>query len=218
MPTESQQIELLRAEIAKLQKQLKKAESKCEQAEMRAQKTEKRLQCVEQQRDVAQERFKKSHVTFCFAHYDTLKLLNTSLDMLAEYCPDILRSQAKRLQWLVNKVYNDLDDVLQTGREASLSYLLSVGPESLDKLFASVADKTPPQVFKETENSIAKRVVSIAVQEHKANTVMSPFSEGAVVAAQRHPEDALLQAAARVVQTQAAPAKNGQACRCCRQW
>lgn len=140
MPTESQQIELLRAEIAKLQKQLKKAESKCEQGEMRAQKTEKRLQCVEQQRDVAQERFKKSHVTFCFAHYDTLKLLNTSLDMLAEYCPDILRSQAKRLQWLVNKVYNDLDDVLQTGREAFLSYLLSVGPESLDKLFASVAD------------------------------------------------------------------------------
>lgn len=69
-------------------------------------------------------------------------VLNASLDMLAVYCPDVPRAQARRLQWLVNKVYNDLDDVLQTGREAFLSYLLSVGPESQDKLFASVADKT----------------------------------------------------------------------------
>ncbi len=108
---------------------------------------------------------------------------------------------------MVNKVYNDLDDVLQTGREAFLSYLLSVGPESLDKLFASVADKTQQQVFRETGNDIAKQVVSIAVQEHKANTVLSPLAEGAVAAAQKHPDDALLQATARVVQTQAAPVK-----------
>lgn len=108
---------------------------------------------------------------------------------------------------MVNKVYNDLDDVLQTGREAFLSYLLSVGPESLDKLFASVADKTQQQVFQETENSIAKQVVSIAVQEHKANTVLSPLAEGAVAATQKHPDDALLQATARVVQTQAASVK-----------
>lgn len=94
-----------------------------------------------------------------------LKPLNASLAM---YCHDVPRAQARRLQWLVNKVYNDLDDVLQTGREAFLSYLLSVGPESLDKLLASVADKTQQQVFQETENSIAKQVVSIAVQEHKA--------------------------------------------------
>lgn len=171
---------------------------------------------MEKQRDSAQERFKQSHVTFCFAHHDTLKLLNVSLDMLAMYCPDVPRAQARRLQWLVNKVYNDLNDVLQTGREAFLSYLLSVGPESLDKLFALVADKTQQQVFQETENSIAKQAVSIAVQEHKANTVMSPLAKGAVAAAQKHPDDALLQAAARVVQTQAAPVKNGQACRCCR--
>lgn len=127
--------------------------------------------------------------------------------MLAMYCRYVPRVQARRLQWLVNKVYNDLDDVLQTGREAFLSYLLSVGPESLDKLFASVADKTQQQVFRETGNNIAKQVVSIAVQEHKANTVLSPFAEGAVAAAQKHPDDALLQATARVVQTQAAPVK-----------
>lgn len=36
---------------------------------------------------------------------------------------------------------------------------------------------------------------------------MSPLAQGAVAAAQKHPEDALLQAAARVVQTQAAPVK-----------
>ena len=108
---------------------------------------------------------------------------------------------------MVNKVYNDLGDVLQTGWEAFLSYLLSVGPESLDKLFASVADKTQQQVYQEAENSIAKQVVSIAGQEHKANTVMSPLSKGAVAAALKHPNDALLQAAARVVQTQAAPVK-----------
>lgn len=36
---------------------------------------------------------------------------------------------------------------------------------------------------------------------------MSPLAEGAVAAAQKHPDDALLQAAARVVQTQAAPVK-----------
>lgn len=70
-----------------------------------------------------------------------------------------------------------------------------------------MADKTQQQVFQETENSIAKQVVSIAVQEHKANTVMSPLAEGAVAAAQKHPDDALLQAAARVVQAQAAPVK-----------
>ena len=127
--------------------------------------------------------------------------------MLAMYCRYVPRVQAKRLQWLVNKVYNDLDDVLQTGREAFLSYLLSVGPESLDKLFASVADKTQQQVFRETGNNIAKQVVSIAVQEHKANTVLSPLAEGAVAAAQKHPDDALLQATASVVQTQAAPVK-----------
>lgn len=127
--------------------------------------------------------------------------------MLAMYCRYVPRVQARRLQWLVNKVYNDLDDVLQTGREAFLSYLLSVGPESLDKLFASVADKTQQQVFRETGNDIAKQVVSIAVQEHKANTVLSPLAEGAVAAAQKHPDDALLQATARVVQTQAAPVK-----------
>lgn len=127
--------------------------------------------------------------------------------MLAMYCRYVPRVQARRLQWLVNKVYNDLDDVLQTGREAFLSYLLSVGPESLDKLFASVADKTQQQVFRETGNNIAKQVVSIAVQEHKANTVPSPLAEGAVAAAQKHPDDALLQATASVVQTQAAPVK-----------
>ncbi len=127
--------------------------------------------------------------------------------MLAMYCRYVPRVQARRLQWLVNKVYNDLDDVLQTGREAFLSYLLSVGPESLDKLFASVADKTQQQVFRETGNNIAKQVVSIAVQEHKANTVLSPLAEGAVAAAQKHPDDALLQATASVVQTQAAPVK-----------
>lgn len=102
---------------------------------------------------------------------------------------------------MVNKVYNDLGDVLQTGWEAFLSYLLSVGPESLDKLFASVADKTQQQVYQEAENSIAKQVVSIAGQEHKANTVMSPLAKGAVAAALKHPNDALLQAAARVVHT-----------------
>lgn len=127
--------------------------------------------------------------------------------MLAMYCRYVPRVQARRLQWLVNKVYNDLDDVLQTGREAFLSYLLSVGPESLDKLFASVADKTQQQVFRETGNNIAKQVVSIAVQEHKANTVLSPLAEGAVAAAQKHPDDALLQATASVVQTQTAPVK-----------
>ena len=60
---------------------------------------------------------------------------------------------------------------------------------------------------RETGNDIAKQVVSIAVQEHKANTVLSPLAEGAVAAAQKHPDDALLQATARVVQTQAAPVK-----------
>lgn len=45
------------------------------------------------------------------------------------------------------------------------------------------------------------------MQEHKANTVMSPLGEGAVAAVRKHPDDALLQVAARVVQTQAAPAK-----------
>ena len=104
--------------------------SKCEQAEKRVQKTEKELQRVEKQRYAAQERFKQGHVTFSFAHHDTLKLLNASLDMFAMYCPDVPRAQARRLQWLVNKVYNDLDDVLQTGREAFLSYLLSVGPKA----------------------------------------------------------------------------------------
>lgn len=76
-----------------------------------------------------------------------------------------------------------MGDVLQTGREAFLSYLLSVGPESLNKLFASVADKTQQQVYQEAENSIAKQVVSIAGQEHKANTVISPLAKGAVAAA-----------------------------------
>lgn len=46
------------------------------------------------------------------------------------------------------------------------------------------------------------------VQEHKANTVINPLTEGAVAAAQKHPDDALLRAAARVAQTQAAPVKN----------
>ena len=90
---------------------------------------------------------------------------------------------------MVNKVYNDLGDVLQTGWEAFLSYLLCVGPESLDKLFASVADKTQQQVYQEAENSIAKQVVSIAGQEHKANTVMSPLAKGAVAATLKHPND-----------------------------
>lgn len=68
-----------------------------------------------------------------------------------------------------------------------------------------MADKTQQQVFQETENGIAKQVVSIAVKEHKANTFMGPLAEGAVAAAQKHPDDVLLQAAARVVQTQTAP-------------
>lgn len=208
MPTEVQQIEFLRAENAKLQKQLEKIRSKCEQVEKRARKAEKKLQRVEKQRDAAQERFKQHQVNFCYAHYDSLKLLNASLDMLAEYCSDVPRAQARRLQWLIDKVYNDMEDVLQTGRGAFLSYLLSVGLEALDRLFASVANKTPQQVFKETQDSIAKRVVSIAVQEHKANTVINPLTEGAVAAAQKHSDDALLRAAARVAQTQAAPVKN----------
>lgn len=53
--------------------------------------------------------------------------------MLAQYYLDVPRARANRLKCLVKKVYNDLEDVLQSSRKAFLSYLLSVGLASLDK-------------------------------------------------------------------------------------
>lgn len=65
-------------------------------------------------------------------------------------------------------------------------------------------------MIKETDVRIATQTVSIVVPVQKANAVCPRIADGALATAEKHPDDALLTATARVVQTQAAPVKMGK--------
>lgn len=202
MPPESKQIECLRAEIAKLQKELEKtrlkeqkAAKRCLQAEKRLGLTEQKLQHANEERDIV-----KALLYYC--HGDVLKLVTASLEMLKEFYPDIPAARADQFQWLINKAGIDMEDILETGKEAFLAYLLSTGTESLTNVLDKVKDVSVQQLRAQATKEITGQVISIAQQESNMHPVINVLSSAAIEAAKANPDDQVLQAAGEIAQAE----------------
>lgn len=209
MPPESKQIECLRAEIAKLQKELEKtrlkeqkAEKRCRQAEKKQEQAERKQALAEKKLQHANEERDTVKALLYYCHGDVLKLVTASLEMLKEFYPDIPAARADQYQWLINKAGIDMEDILQTGKEAFLAYLLSTGTESLTNVLDKVKDVSVQQLRAQGAKEIAGQVVSIAQQESNMHPVVKMLSSAAIEAAKANPDDKVLQAAGEIAQAE----------------